>query len=317
MTIDFSPAPILTSREASLGSLLRLPDSLIIERILILLAPKDLCSLALTSRYMHVFARNDFVWRRLFFAERDSKSTRLVYRGNWLLTYLFHSPEHDEACSSHPLVICPVQIQDVSSDYLSLQWHRSNMFFGHFYPPPPISPTPTLGDQHSTGPTIPIEDYQDLDEDVFYRRYGYPNKPVMIQNSNVESWPAWKQWTLDALAAKHSDTVFRVSNIESDTKPSFSLCFKDFLHYLKYNRDLNPFYLFDPCFAEAVPEMGTAYEVPKYFRIDYFSLLKGSARPPYRWILIGPQRTGAPWHIDPSGTSAWNTLLSGHKRWAL
>ncbi|RUP11592.1 hypothetical protein BC936DRAFT_139969, partial [Jimgerdemannia flammicorona] len=26
---------------------------------------------------------------------------------------------------------------------------------------------------------------------------------------------------------------------------------------------------------------------------------------------------GASWHVDPSGTSAWNTLLSGRKRWAI
>lgn len=40
-------------------------------------------------------------------------------------------------------------------------------------------------------------------------------------------------------------------------------------------------------------------------------------RPDFRWLVIGPQRTGAPWHTDPARTSAWNTLVKGRKRWAI
>ncbi|KAG0208055.1 hypothetical protein BGX28_000875 [Mortierella sp. GBA30] len=288
-------------------------------------AAADLYALILTSRYLHVFARNDLVWRRLFFATRDRKSIRLVYRGSWLLTYLFPQPEHDNACANHPLVTDRFIAQDVFSEFLHHQWLRSNTSLEHFYPPPPTPPMPAIGDSRPVNPTIPIENYDDLDTETFYRRYGYANRPVMIQNSGVESWPAWEQWALDSLATKYGDTSFRISNIDSDKNPSFRVCFNDFLHYLRYNRDQDPLYLFDPNFVETVPEMGSAYKasqreasgVPKYFEFDFFSLLKGDSRPPYRWLLIGPQRTGAPWHTDPSGTSAWNTLLSGHKRWAL
>eukprot|EP01048_Picozoa_sp_COSAG05_P004107 COSAG05_NODE_210_length_14015_cov_3.851785_1_plen_614_part_00 len=38
---------------------------------------------------------------------------------------------------------------------------------------------------------------------------------------------------------------------------------------------------------------------------------------PYRWLLLSGAGTGSNWHVDPLNTSAWNTLLSGSKLWAL
>lgn len=67
-------------------------------------------------------------------------------------------------------------------------------------------------------------------------------------------------------------------------------------------------------FGEAAPGLLDDYSVPYLFREDLFDVLDGDKRPPFRWLIIGPERSGASWHVDPSLTSAWNTLLSGRKR---
>lgn len=49
--------------------------------------------------------------------------------------------------------------------------------------------------------------------------------------------------------------------------------------------------------AEQAPELLTEYAVPQYFPVDYFSVLDGTEhRPSYRWLLIGPKRSGSPFH---------------------
>mmetsp|Transcript_21476 Transcript_21476/g.21115 ORF Transcript_21476/g.21115 Transcript_21476/m.21115 type:complete len:282 (+) Transcript_21476:289-1134(+) len=94
---------------------------------------------------------------------------------------------------------------------------------------------------------------------------------------------------------------------------------KYFIEYMLYNKDDSPLYLFQSSIEsrKKIKEIVRDYKVPKYFQDDYFKILGVDQRPPYRWLLIGPRRSGTTIHCDPLSTSAWNTSIQGHKKWIL
>ncbi|KAJ3335607.1 hypothetical protein HDU93_004922 [Gonapodya sp. JEL0774] len=129
-----------------------------------------------------------------------------------------------------------------------------------------------------------------------------------------------------------------------------SVRFADYIDYMHRQHDESPLYIFEPEFLERARGMCRGYDVPAIFPEDLFECLSPpsipipsttpsttfttastthtgltsppptaptTSRPPFRWLVLGPPRSGASWHTDPYHTSAWNTLISGRKLWLL
>lgn len=94
---------------------------------------------------------------------------------------------------------------------------------------------------------------------------------------------------------------------------------KYFLRYAATQTDDSPLYVFDSMYDDDKRSCGITadYAPPPYFAEDVFRAVGEHRRPPYRWFLFGPARSGTGVHVDPLATSAWNALISGSKRWVL
>ena len=149
----------------------------------------------------------------------------------------------------------------------------------------------------------------------FVESYEKPEIPVIISDIPLEeNWQALNRWTLKDLK-RYGRREFKCG--EDDEGYKVKIKMKYFLKYVKENTDDSPLYIFDSSFdndsvSKALLE---DFKPPSFFPDDLFSLVGESRRPPYRWFLLGPQRSGTCVHIDPLGTSAWNTVLRGAKRW--
>ncbi|KAK9130103.1 hypothetical protein Sjap_010590 [Stephania japonica] len=157
-----------------------------------------------------------------------------------------------------------------------------------------------------------VERVKDLSLQEFQDKYD-GKKPVLVTGL-AETWPARHTWTTDQLVDKYGDLKFKISQ-RSSKKITMKL--KDYVSYMKLQRDEDPLYIFDDKFGEVAPSLLNDYSVPHIFKEDFFNVLDIDQRPAFRWLIIGPERSGASWHVDPALTGAWNTLLRGRKRWAL
>lgn len=155
----------------------------------------------------------------------------------------------------------------------------------------------------------------------FIDSYERPSLPCIIDGiPDQEEWLAvhkWNSQNKDYFINHLGKCMFKVG--ESDSGKDVKVMLKDFLKYMSKNDDDSPLKVFDGSFYnnEVASILLQDFKVPSYFQDDLFRLVGERRRPPYRWFLIGPARSGTCMHIDPLGTSAWNTLLQGRKRWVL
>lgn len=332
-------------RSDGLGLFAILEDRMILENILTMLDPKTLCNLACTSHAFYIFASDDSLWKDLFINENmllansnvntinsfpsntpaskmdegiiystliDSFLNRILFFKNWKLTYSIYLRLKPKMQANKTMVVTfrgdnkilatsdgiidefiahPFSIvtKNFYSDFLYDEWQcctlDTNLFFN------------TVDN---------IDRIQNMSFEEFSQKYGRPNVPVIIQGV-VETWPAFTKWKRDGFIKSYGDKIFKVGALKATLK--------DYFNYADQTKEERPMYLFDNDFGELFPELLHDYEVPSYFQTDFFSLIPTDDRPSYRWVLIGPKRSGSTFHKDPNSTSAWNATVQGHKKW--
>lgn len=158
----------------------------------------------------------------------------------------------------------------------------------------------------------------ELSVERFVEEFEKPYRPCIIEGiPQMQNWGAVTSWTFPQLKKRFSDRLFKCGEDDDGYKIKHKM--KYYLQYMKHNIDDSPLYIFDGAFDNDVhaKSMLNDYKVPPFFTDDLFSLVGERRRPPYRWFLMGPKRSGSEVHLDPLGTSAWNTILTGRKRWVL
>eukprot|EP00056_Hartaetosiga_gracilis_P002571 m.55050 g.55050 ORF g.55050 m.55050 type:complete len:513 (+) comp11110_c0_seq1:68-1606(+) len=299
---------ILQRVHDGLGAFAGLGDDLLLD-ILSKLDAESLATMCLSSKPMYVFASTEDLWRPLFLKELgeiNKTKGKWTFLGDWKSTLielklqqrrqiphaedgLTHSPHQSRAVS--------LSLPSIPSETLFSQWLNS---------------TAGIDEEWLKHDNVPRVEGATLSAKQFADAYERPQKPVVITGLANE-WRAKKTWTKEELGEVFGTQLFDAFDEYSG---SYKMTMKQYLCYARHQRDERPLYIFDPNYIENGPTIANSYAVPSVFPQCHLAVL-GDKRPPWRWLLAGPARTGTNFHVDPNHTAAWNTIIYGRKKWIL
>lgn len=275
----FSPSPY-NSRNTGLGNLQILSDELLLD-ILGLFEATHLGVLSTVSKSFYVFCNHEPLWRNLVL---EVYKDGFLYTESWRITYVKAYKPGTVVTSSG------LKVRDFYSDYLFQSWLCAN-----------LEMKPEWLERDS------IIRRKGISAEEFILNFEEPNRPVLLE-SCLANWAALQKWDRKYLVEVCAGVKFSVGPVE--------MTLNDYYRYSDQATEERPLYLFDPKFADKVPQLGLDYQVPEYFGEDLFGVL-GEERPDYRWMILGPAGSGSSFHIDPNSTSAWNAVIKGSKKWVL
>lgn len=281
-------------------------DALLLDLIRTHLLPEDLVTLNRVSKACYILSNEEEVWREMVLNQYDGT---FQFKIDWKNTYAFmlHMTRNGGCGDGWTPLPRPLKFDGFYSDEIFQSFYCSHIDLQVCY-----------GDDRIKD-NIPRIHYSDLSPERFKREFGIPNRPVIITGL-MDTWPCYSK------ASQHDATRWNIDNWKRlyGSKPfkigRFVMPLDKYFDYMEHiSSDESPLYLFDSKFGDKHPELLDHYDVAPYFRADYFNLLNDDpeVRPAFRWILVGPERSGSTFHKDPNHTSAWNALISGEKKWIM
>ncbi|OWZ22020.1 Histone arginine demethylase [Phytophthora megakarya] len=270
-------------RASGLGLLARMQDSQLLS-LLNYCSATDLANLASCSRAAYVYGTHDELWRVLVLEEMEG---HFEPHPTWKATYL--KTKYGDKVE----IRAPFRVQGVYSDLL----------FQSFY----CAAAP-IEDAWVAVENIERRSAKDMTVADFKKDFEGPNVPVIITEA-IDNWAAIDKWTDEYLGEVCKDKTFYAGG--------FQFSMDKYFNYCRTLLDDQPLFVFDKEFAAKVPQLAKDYTVPEYFQEDYFALLGEERRPDYRWLIIGPKKSGSSFHIDPNATNAWNGVIRGSKKWIM
>lgn len=272
-------------RFPGLGRLSVLDDSLLLTELCSFFDGQCLSHLTATSKFLYAFCHYEELWKKLVL---EKQGDSFLFSNTWkeTLTGVHHAPLKNKT--------------RVFSDVLYQPFWCSAL---------------RIPRKWTEVETIKRESIQHLSVERFVKMYEKPNLPVILTGCDQHpgSAAAYEKWGREYLL----DTASAATTFNA---VGMQLSLSSYFKYSDEQNDDNPIYLFDKMFIHNTPQFGEDYEPLPYFSKDrdLFDLLDGTGcRPDHRWLIVGPERSGSRFHIDPNGTSAWNAVIRGKKKWIM